>query len=170
MDQTANPHRQFLGDELLLEIGRVAALRGSLRFLLLTAADALLSARVGGWGAGRVLLAGKDLHEICQALHTVAEAAGVASAPLKTLAKIADDHQEDFAFAAAIANGNWTYLGGIDGPLYGLYEHEILSNGQLTPQWRPVRIEDLQALRERLEGAAAKLRPLPVLLMNSNPS
>ena len=170
MDHHTNSQRQFLGDDLLLEIGRIAALRGNLRFLLLTAADALLSARVGGWGAGRVLLAGKELPEICRALHTVAEAAGIASEPLKLLDKIAREHHEDFAFSAAIANGNWTYLGGIDGPLYGLYEREILSNGQLAPEWRPIRIEDLEALRERLEGAAAKLRPLPVILMNSNPS
>lgn len=170
MDQHSNAHQRFLGDDLLLEIGRIASIRGNLRFLLLTAADALLSARVGGWGAGRVLLAGKDLPEICRALHTVAEAAGIASEPLKLLDKIARDHNEDFAFAAAIANGNWTYLGGIDGPLYGLYEREILKNGQLAPEWRPVRIEDLEALRERLESAASKLRPLPIILMNSNPA
>jgi hypothetical protein len=169
MNQPGNAQPQFLSDDLLLEVGRIAVLRGSLRFMLLSIADALLSARVGQWGAGRVLLAGRELPEICRALLTVAEVGGIPSETVLTFEQVAEDYRADFEFAAAIANGTWTYLGGKDSRTYGLYEREVVADCELTPQWRPVRIEDLRKLRARLESAAEALRPLPVAMMNTKP-
>ncbi|MDB6022009.1 MAG: hypothetical protein JWQ04_1866 [Pedosphaera sp.] len=170
MQPSGNAQPQFLSDDLLLEVGRIAVRRGSLRFMLLSIADALFSARLGGWGAGRVLLANRELPEICEALVTISEAGGVPSDAVLNLADIAEKYRADFEFAAAIANGIWTYLGGEDDRQYGLYEREVVSDCQLTPQWRRVRIADLRKLRQRLDNAAEALRPLPLAMMSARRS
>lgn len=169
MDHANKTQPQFLSEDLMAEVGRIAVLRGSLRFMLLSSADALLNARMGSWGAGRVLLAKRELPEICEALLTISEAGGVQSDAVLALEKIAEDYRADFEFAAHIANGIWTYLGGDDNPTYGLYEREVVADCQLTTQWKPVKIQDLKKLRERLEKAAAALRPLPLAMMNATP-
>src|ERR1043166_5572784 len=110
---------QFFKDDLLMEIGRIAALRGSLRLALLSAGDALLSTRLGDQGIARLMMDGRELPEICQALLTLAPVRGVPSEAVQQLAEVTAEFGADFECAAAVANGSWTYLGGEEERHYG---------------------------------------------------
>jgi hypothetical protein len=150
---------QFFKDDLLMEIGRIAALRGSLRLALLSAGDALLSTRLGDQGIARLMMSERDLPEICQALLTLTQVRGVAPEALAQLAQVATEYRADFESAAAVANGSWTYLGGVEEQHYGLFLGEAAREGSLEPQWRHITVADLRHLFQRLESASEALRP-----------
>lgn len=151
---------QYLKDDLLLEVGRIAALRGSLRLSLPSAGDALLSARLGDQGIERLMLDGCELPEICQALVTLARVRGVACEAVQQLAQVATEFGAEFESAAAVANGSWTCLGGDEERDYGLFLGESVRAGVLEPQWRHMTVQDLRASVQRLEQASEILRPL----------
>jgi len=148
---------QFFRDDLLLEVGRVAALRGTLRSLVLSQADALFSTRLGDQGVARVLMHGQELPEICQALLVIAPVYGVSADAVQKLAQIVADYRNDFDFAAKVANGTWTLLGG-EVTWYGLYKGETVSGSDLTPNWQQLQVSDLKKLCARLERAFDELR------------
>ena len=150
---------KYLDNDLLLDIGRIAALRGDLRLSLLSAGDALLTTRLGDQGIARLMMAGRDLPEICQTIKTLAQVRGASSEAVKQLAQIAEEFRDDFESATAIANGSWTYLGGDVEKYYGLFLGEAFRNGDLEPQWRQVTVEDLRRLVVRLEKVSEALRP-----------
>ncbi len=149
---------KFFNDDLLLEIGRIAALRGSLRFWLLSAGDALLSTRLGDQGIARIMWDGRELREICEALQTLAQIRGVTFDEIQQLKYLATEYRSDFESAAAIANGSWTCLGGVEESHYGLFLGESARDGNLVPQWRQMTVEDLRRLVQRLESASDVLR------------
>jgi hypothetical protein len=154
---------QFFNDDLLLEVGRIAALWGSLRLSLLSAGDSLLKTRIGDQGIARLMMNGRELPEICQVLRTLAQVRGVALERTQKLEWVAKEYGPDFENAAAIANGSWTYLGGKEEQHYGLFLGEEASDGNLVPQWRHMTVKDLRQLVERLEGASQALRHLILL-------
>ncbi|HXD00361.1 MAG TPA: hypothetical protein VN048_13545 [Verrucomicrobiae bacterium] len=151
---------EFFKDDLLLEVGRVAALRGSLRLSLLSAGDAVLSTRLGDQGIARLMMDRRELPEICRALLTLAQVRGVGSEAVRQLAAAATEFGPDFESAAAVANGSWTYLGGVEERHYGLFLGEFVRDGNLEPQWRHMTVQDLRGLVQRLERASETLRPL----------
>jgi hypothetical protein len=151
---------KFFDDDFLLEVGRIAALRGTLRLSLLSAGDALLSTRLGDQGIARLMMDGRELPEIAQALLTVAQVRGVDSDAVQQLADLAREFGSDFQSAAAVANGSWTYLGGEKERHYGLFLGESACDGNLEPQWRHMTVRDLRALVQRLQQASERWRPL----------
>lgn len=150
---------QYFKDDLLMEIGRIAALRGSLRFSLLSAGDALLSTRLGDQGIARLMMGERELPHICCALLTLARVRGVASEAVMLLEQVAAEYRSDFESAASVANGSWTYLGGVEEQHYGLFIGETARDGDLEPQWQHVTVADLHRLYQRLECASEALRP-----------
>jgi len=152
--------QQHLGDDLLLEIGRIAALRGALRASLLSGIDGLLSTGLHDQGFGRLLSGQKPLSEICSALVVVARVRGVPGEAVDGLAQLEAEYRADFELAAAIANGTWTLLSGSEDPQYGLYLGQSTVQQSLEPQWRKVKVIDLVELRKRLESAAKSIEQL----------
>ncbi|MDB6019558.1 MAG: hypothetical protein JWR19_4047 [Pedosphaera sp.] len=151
---------EYLKKDFLLEIGRIAALRGSLRHLLLSAGDQLLSTRLGDQGIARLMMSKRELPDICQALLTLAQVRGVASDAVQQLAQVATEYRADFESAAAVANGSWTYLGDEKGRHYGLFLEEVARDGDLQPQWQHMTMVDMQRLSQRLKSASETVRPL----------
>jgi hypothetical protein len=151
---------QFFNNDLLLEVGRIAALRGSLRLSLLSAGDALLSTRLGDQGIIRLAMHGREITEICRTLQMLGQVRGAAATAIQTLVEVAREYGPDFELAAAVANGSWTYLGGDELRHYGLFLGEAEQNGDLLPQWREMTVTDLRELAERLNQAHEALRPL----------
>lgn len=135
-------------------------MRGSLRLSLLSAGDALLSTRLGDQGIARLMMLERELPEICEALLTLAQVRGVAPEAVAQLAQVASEYRTDFESAAAVANGGWTYLGGVEEQHYGLFLGEAARDGSLQPQWRRMTVADLRGLFQRLERASEVLRPL----------
>lgn len=130
-----------------------------MRFELLSAGDQLLSVRLGDQGIVRAMMQGRELEEICRALLVIAPVRGVPPEAVEQLAKVASDYKSDFENATAIANGSWTYLGGVEQHHYGLFLGEATRGGDLEPQWRHIIVEDLRALVLRLESASEALKP-----------
>jgi hypothetical protein len=150
---------EFLTEDFLLEIGRVAALRGDLRSSLLQAGDALLATRLGDQGIVRLTIAAHDLPEVCQAIAALAEIRGVSQQIVQQFHEITQTYREDFQLAGNVANGIWTSIGGIDEPVNGLFTGMVVKNGNLEPSWNYIRLGNLQELRIRLGTALALFEP-----------
>jgi len=148
-----------MDNDLLLEVGKVAVLRGELRFNLLSAGDAMLSTRLTDQGIARLMMNGCELLEICKAMQILAQARGVAPEAVQQLAHIATEYGDDFDSAGAIANGSWTYLGGVEEKSYGLFLGESARDGDLAPLWQKMTVEDLRKLVKRLEDASRAMQP-----------
>jgi hypothetical protein len=151
---------KFFDDDLLLEIGRIAALRGSIRLSLLSIGDQLLSTRLGDQGIARLLMWEHELPAICEKLLALAQVRGVPAEATQQLSNCAAEFREDFELAAAIANGTWTYLGGDQHRFYGLFLGEAAHAGDLQPRWREITIEELRGITRRLEKASEALHSL----------
>ena len=145
--------------DFLLEIGRVVLFRSELRSKLLSAIDALLCIRPGEKSVTWAMMNGRELPEICQALHTFSQVRGIAPETVKQYSQIVAEYHTDFESAASFANGRWTYLGGME-PHYGLFlgDSENAENPML--QWRSITVEDLRQLVKRLESALEALEPI----------
>lgn len=151
---------EFLEDDLLLEIGRVAALRGALRQRLLSTGDALLSTRLGDQGIVRLTMHQREIPEICSALQTLGMVRGVAPEAMHVLDDVVKNYGADVETAQRIATGSWTYLGGDKPRHYGLFLGEAAQDGDLMPQWQEMTVANMRQLVCRLEQAYEKLRVL----------
>src|SRR6516165_1623952 len=158
---------KHLGDDLLLEDGKIAALRGSIRDSLLMSIGALLSSGLHDQGFGRLLVRHTELQEICDALVTVSRVRGISEATLQQLTETASTYREDFVMASAIANGTWTMLGGHPQPWYGLFEGEVATKGSLEPKWKKIALDDLRRLFDRLNGASENLEKLTIIIQGT---
>jgi hypothetical protein len=152
--------QQHLGDDLLLEIGRIAALRGAVRASLLSGIDALLSTGLHDQGFGRLLAGQKQLSEICSALVVVSRVRNVPEDAVNRLIQLEAERRADFELAAAIADGTWTLLSGNEDPQYGLFRGQSAVRKSLEPQWEKMKVADLVELRKRLEIALESIERL----------
>jgi hypothetical protein len=141
-------------DAFLLEIGRIAVAKGSLKLALLAAGDSLFATRPGDKGMVQVMMGTHQLPELCYALLTMARTRATSPDGISKLQEIASEHRDDFVFAAAVVDGSWKPLGSAGPADYGLWQGTVLRNGNLEPQWRGLILGDLQKLRERLEYAS----------------
>lgn len=146
---------ELLGDDFCRAVGCIAALRGDLRFSLISAGDQLLATRLGDQGLARVLVSDPDIKPLCKRLRALAQVRGVPVEAIDALDRFVADYATDCDRASEIANGSWTYLGGVDEKHFGLFAGEKVSDGDLEPQWYHLMQEDLNVLVGRL-GQAVK--------------
>ncbi len=151
---------EFFQDEMLLEVGRIAVLRGELEFDLLSAADQLLCSRLGDQGIGRVTLGERDLPGICEALVTLCKIRGIDHPTVQQLSQALTDYLPIFELAIKITNGSWTYLGGSDVRVYGLFMGETVRDGDLQPEWFEITIDGMREVTKKLLAAHEAFRPV----------
>jgi hypothetical protein len=160
---------QNLNEDLVREIGKIAAARGSLRQSFLVSIGALLCLGMRDQGIGMVLAKDSDLSELCGALITLAQVRQIPVEAVRTLSAIQLHYNADFEMAAAVANGMWTMLGGGQEPWYGLFEGEVAIRGCLEPRWKKIKVADLRKLFEQLNSASQELERVTWVIQGIRP-
>lgn len=148
---------ELLGDDFCRAVGSIAALRGEVRFTLLSAGDQLLATRLGDQGLARLLIHEQDIKRLCEGLRTLAEARSAPAEALDALDRFVSDFAADCDRASEVATGSWTFLGGFDEKHFGLFAGQKAMNGDLHPQWNHLVQGDLNNLVARLEQAVKSL-------------